>query len=152
MEEGWEKPVFAPADSDMPAAQTVNSLLLNMPLEGELVRGFGLYEEPPGDTKMSYGILLVSPDEPSVHAPAPGYIKEIGEAPGGFVLVLEHRAGWETYYSHLEEVLVKEQDVVEQGQVIARAGTEQAEGWASLYFELRENGRPLDPLPLLTGR
>ncbi len=150
VEDGLEAPVIAPV-ADLQTGDTeVPRLMFDVPLEGELVRNFGLFEDAYGDLKMSYGLLFSTPGESSVHAAAAGSVKEINRVPGGgFHLVLEHQGKIETCYNYLKEILVEERETVEQGQAIGYTGVEQAEGEFVLYFEIRDDGRPVDPLPLL---
>ncbi|HCF5251947.1 TPA: M23 family metallopeptidase, partial [Pseudomonas aeruginosa] len=51
-------------------------------------------------------------------------------------------------YAHNSRLLVKEGQMVSKGQKIAEAGSSDADR-VQLYFEIRQNGRPLDPLSLL---
>jgi len=150
VEDGLGEPVFAPAGDLRAGDREASHHLFSVPLEGEVVGNFGLFEDIYGDLKMSYGLLLSTPGESAVHAAAAGSVKEINRVPGGgFNLVLEHQGKIETCYRHLKEVLVEERETVEQGQAIGYTGVEQAEDGFVLYFEIRDNGRPVDPLPLL---
>ncbi len=149
VEDGLE-PVIAPAADLQNGDTEVPRLMFNVPLEGELVGNFGLIEDAHGDLKMSYGLLFSTPDESPVHAAAAGSVKEIKRVPGGnFQLVLEHQGKIETCYHYLKEILVQEGETVEEGQAIGYTGAEQVEGEYVLYFEIRDNGRPVDPIPLL---
>ncbi|MEW5921500.1 MAG: M23 family metallopeptidase [Bacillota bacterium] len=151
VEEGLET-VFAPGVEEPQIVREEDTPGFGVPMEGRLKRGFGLYEDPSGGIRMSYGLLLGAPDETPIYAAAAGLVKKIGEDPhSGLTMVLEHQGGMATSYGYLKEVLVKEREVVSQGQVIARAGIEPAEGGVVLYFEVRENGWPVDPLPLLVS-
>ncbi len=124
-----------------------------LPGEGRIIRGFGLYEEAAGETRMSYGLLLEVPPRSPVYAAAAGLVKRIEpDLYGGYIMVLAHGEEMETDYAYLQEVLVKVGERVEQGQAIARAGSAGAQGGAILYFELREGGRPVDPVPLFVNR
>jgi lipoprotein NlpD len=70
---------------------------------------------------------------------AGGGIKAYGE-----LVIVKHDAQLITAYGRNSKLLVKEGDAVRQGQVIAQSGTDAA-GKASLVFEVRENGTPVDP-------
>jgi hypothetical protein len=152
LEEGWTRAVTAPAAVEQPQAKIDGHPHFKMPIEGETVRGFGLFEDAAGNTLISYGLLLSAPGEVYVYASAGGVVREIGgDQQSGYTLILEHQGGMETCYAYLLEVLVEEQETVEQGQAVARTGgLKTAEGAVVLYFEIREHGRPLNPLPLLT--
>ncbi len=150
VEDGLEKPVFAPAADLQTKDGEVPRLIFGVPLEGELIRNFGLIEDAHGDLKMSYGLLFSTSGESPVHAAAAGSVKEIKRTPeGGFQLVLEHQGMIETYYDYLKEILVQEGEPVDEGQAIGYTGVEQVEGEFVLYFEIRDNGSPVDPMPLI---
>ena len=150
VEDGLEKPVFAPGVDVPVEGREASCILFSEPVKGEVVRNFGIYEDNYGDTKMSYGLLFSAPGENSVYAAAEGLVKEINKSPdGGYNLILEHQGMMETYYDYLKEVLVDEGETVSQGEVMGYTGVEQVEGGGVLYFETRVKGHPVDPLHLL---
>lgn len=64
----------------------------------------------------------------------------------GNVVFVKHRGNTETVYAHLSKLLVRQGDVVSQGQTIGLVG---ATGWATgphLHFEVRANGVQKDPM------
>jgi septal ring factor EnvC (AmiA/AmiB activator) len=67
----------------------------------------------------------------------------------GLVVVLDHGDHYYTLYAHLGKVLVTNGQAVEQGQVIGEVGETGAGNDATLYFELRHHGTPMDPLQWL---
>ena len=147
IEEGLEKPVLAPAQ---PGDTETSSFPFTMPLEGELIRNFGPFEDARGNLNMSYGLLLSTPGEAFVYASAEGIVKEISRDPGrGFYLVLEHHGDMETHYNYLKEVVVEEREIVSQGQLIGQTGFKEEKDGVVLYFEIRDRGRPIDPIPKL---
>ena len=124
------------------------------PLEGELEKTFGLkFNALLQKEEMFYGLMLGAPQGTYVWASADGRVLEIKEEPAyGLRLLLDHySSGMETFYGYLGEVLVKEGEEVKQGQKIARIGSDPLEKKPALYFEIRKNGVPVDPLPLLVG-
>jgi len=121
------------------------------PLEGELEETFG-FKFNPGlqREEMFYGLVFTAPGGTEVNASASGLVKKVGEHPYyGLYLLVEHSAEMETCYGYLMETLVEEGDKVNQGERIGRIGSNPQEIKAALYFELREKGQPIDPLPLL---
>jgi murein DD-endopeptidase MepM/ murein hydrolase activator NlpD len=59
-----------------------------------------------------------------------------------------------TAYAHSDALLVKEGDLVKQGQTIAKAGSTGNAATAQVHFELRKGKEPVDPaqhLPALRG-
>jgi len=64
----------------------------------------------------------------------------------GFAVYLDHEAGWQTRYAHLSRIDVVIGDVVRQGARIGAVGSTGASTNAHLHFEVRFEGRALDPL------
>jgi murein DD-endopeptidase MepM/ murein hydrolase activator NlpD len=67
---------------------------------------------------------------------------------GNFV-VIDHNIDYVTLYSHLAEVLVREGEVVGQGQIVGTVGSTGNSTGAHLHFEIRDFGRRTNPLELL---
>ncbi|MGI5823251.1 MAG: M23 family metallopeptidase [Dethiobacteria bacterium] len=149
LETNLEKVVLAPRGSIL--SEKEERLLA--PLEGDPVQNFGLqFNTFSQQEEMFYGLVFAAPAGTPVQAAAGGSVKMVQNHPGyGLFLLLEHAAGRETGYGYLQEVLVQEGDLVRQGQNIAKVGGDPLENNPALYFEIRENGEPVDPLPLLTG-
>ncbi len=72
---------------------------------------------------------------------------------GGFgKLVIIERNDIEYYYAHASEILVREGQQVDTGQLIARVGTTGRVTGSHLHFEIRVDGTPVDPTPVLVTR
>ena len=69
----------------------------------------------------------------------------------GELVIVKHSPAWLSAYGHNRKRLVKEGDKVAAGQVIAEMGSSSASR-DSLHFEIRRNGKPVDPLGLLPRR
>lgn len=149
LESSLEKAVLAPQGSSLSEKEE----LLQAPLEGEPVKNFGLqFNSFLQQEEMFYGLVFAAPEGTPVRAAAGGSVKMVQNHPGyGLFLLLEHTAGKETGYGYLQEILVQEGDKIRQGQKIAKIGRDLLENKPAFYFEVRENGEPVDPLPLLTG-
>jgi len=63
----------------------------------------------------------------------------------GFIVAIEHGKGDMTLYGYNQRVLVNVGDKIEAGQDIALVGTTGGQGNSSLYFEVRRDGKALDP-------
>jgi lipoprotein NlpD len=68
----------------------------------------------------------------------------------GNLIIIKHGDNVLSAYAHNSELLVHEGQDVQGGQVIAHMGTGPHQV-AALYFEIRLNGKPVDPLPYLMG-
>lgn len=63
----------------------------------------------------------------------------------GNLVIVEHEGGWRTYYAHLSEIVVKVGQEVRQGELLGGAGTTGHSTGPHLHFEIRYQGRPVDP-------
>ena len=61
------------------------------------------------------------------------------------LLVLDHGDGWLSLYAHNRSLLRKVGDRINAGQTIARAGASGGSETPGLYFEIRHQGKPVDP-------
>ncbi|HHT46656.1 MAG TPA: peptidoglycan DD-metalloendopeptidase family protein [Firmicutes bacterium] len=145
LESGLNTPVIVPAISNESKTGFI------APIEGELEKSFGLNYNPALQREeMCYGLVMCAREDQQIRASAAGQAKEIKEHPFyGLYLLLEHPGGMETCYGYLSEVLVEEGEVVEQGQVVAEIKLNPYQNRASFYFEIRDKGEPVDPLPLI---
>jgi murein DD-endopeptidase MepM/ murein hydrolase activator NlpD len=63
----------------------------------------------------------------------------------GNLVVVEHEGGWLTYYAHFSEIVVDVGQEVRQGELLGGAGTTGYSTGPHLHFEIRYQGRPVDP-------
>jgi lipoprotein NlpD len=69
----------------------------------------------------------------------------------GNLIILKHNNTYLTAYAHNQTLLVKEDQTVRKGQKIAEMGNSDADR-IKLHFELRRQGKPVDPLKFLPAR
>jgi lipoprotein NlpD len=69
----------------------------------------------------------------------------------GNLVIIKHNNTYLTAYAHNQTLLVKEDQVVKRGQKIAEMGSSDAER-VELHFEIRKQGKPVDPAKLLPPR
>jgi lipoprotein NlpD len=88
-----------------------------------------------------------------VRAAAAGRVVYTGEGLRGYgqLVIIKHDETWLTAYGYNRELSVHEGDAVTAGEHIAAVG-EGPGHRAGLYFEIRRNGRPVDPLEQLPAR
>ncbi|MGD8430098.1 MAG: peptidoglycan DD-metalloendopeptidase family protein [Ectothiorhodospiraceae bacterium] len=88
-----------------------------------------------------------------IHAAAAGRIVYSGNGLRGYgnLVIVKHDSQYLTAYGYNRELLVKEGDRVRAGQVIARMGLG-PERKPGVHFEIRRDGRPVDPLDYLPSR
>jgi murein DD-endopeptidase MepM/ murein hydrolase activator NlpD len=63
----------------------------------------------------------------------------------GNLVIVEHAGGWSSYYAHLDKYAVKAGQEVRQGELLGGAGTTGYSTGPHLHFEIRYQGRPVDP-------
>lgn len=99
------------------------------------------------------GILLEGVLGQPVHAACSGRIVYVGSGIRGYgnLIIIRHDDKFLSAYAHTREVTVHEGQDVLRGQAIAQMGVGPHQTPA-LYFEIRLNGKPVDPLPYLSGR
>lgn len=119
------------------------------PVTGPVVTGFG----PQPDGLHNDGINIAAPRGAAVHSAEAGRVAYSGnELPGyGNLLLIRHRGGWVSAYAHNARLLVGRGDEVQRGQRIAVVGSSGRVTTPQLHFELRRQGRAVDPVPHLEG-
>jgi murein DD-endopeptidase MepM/ murein hydrolase activator NlpD len=91
-----------------------------------------------------YGKPVVSADG--------GVVAEVNHGWGGGYgkyIIIDHGGGYRTVYAHLSAINVRAGQKVSQGQLIGRAGNSGQSYGAHLHFEIRINGRSVNPVPYL---
>ncbi len=89
----------------------------------------------------------------SVIAAGPGVVVYAGSGLRGYgnLLIIKHSDRYLSAYAHNRRLLVKEQSEVKAGQKIAEVGSSGTDT-VKLHFEIRRNGKPVDPLTYLPKR
>ena len=126
------------------------SVAFQRPVTGRIIAGFG----PQPNGLRNDGLNFIAPPGSPVRAAADGTVAYVGnEVPGfGNLVLIRHDGGWVSAYAHNERVLVADGEPVQQGDRIALVGNTGRVTRPQLHFELRRNGEPVDPLPLIGGR
>ncbi|MBI4513567.1 MAG: peptidoglycan DD-metalloendopeptidase family protein [Gemmatimonadetes bacterium] len=85
-----------------------------------------------------------------VRASGGGVVRSVGhDSIYGLYVVVDHGAGYETMYGHASRLFVAAGDSVERNEVIALSGNTGQSTAPHLHFEIRRNGRAIDPLAFL---
>lgn len=124
-----------------------------MPLTGRISSEFGNRFHPiDKKTKFHSGLDIAVPRGTPISAAADGVVTFAGKKGGyGTVVILEHADGRTTFYAHCDKLLVEKGDTVSAGFEIAKAGSTGKSTGPHLHFEVRENGKPIDPLKFLSN-
>lgn len=112
-----------------------------------LTSGFGYRENPvTGNIVMHQGIDLAAPEGTAVYAIYDGTVTEIGEDPiYGIYIIVTHRNRLTSLYGHLQRTEIALRQTVRSGTLIGRVGSTGQSTGPHLHFELRQDGRPIDP-------
>jgi lipoprotein NlpD len=107
----------------------------------------------PFDEVRSKGLAITGKAGDPVFAAADGRVVYAGSGLRGFgnLVIVKHNNTYLTAYAHNQALLVKEDQVVRRGQKIAEMGSTDAER-VQLHFEIRRQGKPVDPARLLPQR
>jgi len=121
---------------------------LAWPARGSLTSGFGLRRHPLfGIARMHQGVDIAAPWGTPVWAAAAGTVVYAGWFGGyGKLVVVDHGGGVATLYGHLSSIAVSPGDRVAAGDVLGRVGSTGYSTGPHLHFEIRVDGRPVDPL------
>ncbi|PYO99699.1 MAG: hypothetical protein DMD61_06485 [Gemmatimonadetes bacterium] len=105
----------------------------------------------PGDPAESHpGIDIAVPAGTPVRAAGGGVVEAAGTDPAyGLFVLLRHSGGYETMYGHASRVLVRDGDSIQAGQVIALSGNSGRSTAPHLHFEIRREGKSIDPLTVV---
>ena len=105
------------------------------------------------DENKTKGLVIGGQSGDPVFASAAGRVVYAGSGLRGYgnLVIVKHNASFLTAYAHNQALLVKEDEVVRRGQKIAEMGSTDAER-VQLHFEIRRQGRPIDPARLLPPR
>jgi murein DD-endopeptidase MepM/ murein hydrolase activator NlpD len=133
------------SDADTAAAKPATSIALVWPAAGSQIRGF--------DGQSSKGIDIANVPGTKIVAAAAGSVVYAGNGLRGYgnMLIIKHNADYLTAYAHNRALLVKEGQIVAQGQPIAEMGDTDTNR-VMLHFELRYLGRSIDPARYLPTR
>lgn len=116
------------------------------PIQGKINSPFG-----PRGKKFHNGLDIASPSYQEVKATMDGEVIFARYSSKGYgnVVVLRHNLGFTTIYGHMSVIIAREGETVRQGQAIGGVGSTGKSTGPHLHFEVRHDGRPIDPWPLL---
>lgn len=122
-----------------------------LPYPGKIVSKFGYRKDPfTHQTRMHNGIDVDAPFGANVKASASGIVTKCGYNGGfGKLVVISHGNGIETYYAHNSKLIVSVGQHVKKGDIVAKAGSTGRSTGTHLHFEIRINGKPVNPLTFL---
>jgi murein DD-endopeptidase MepM/ murein hydrolase activator NlpD len=104
-----------------------------------------------GGGEMHPGLDMAAPIGTPVYATADGFVGRAERTYGGYgnLVQLEHGKGIETRYGHLSQILVHSGQRVHRGDLIALMGSTGRSTGSHLHYEVRIDGRAVNPMPFL---
>ena len=140
-------PATVPAAVSAPAAAVGSDEDVGWiwPAQGSLLAGF--------DESKNKGLDIGGKAGDAVIASADGRVVYAGAGLRGYgnLIILKHNNTFLTAYAHNQKLLVKEDQAVKKGQKIAEMGQSDADR-VKLHFEVRRQGKPVDPARYLPSR
>ena len=122
---------------------------LSLPVKGTIVDRFGRHKHPEFDSfTVSNGISVAAPAGAPIHAVFDGEVIFADSFKGyGNMIIVDHGDGFFSLYAHASSVLKRVGSKVARNDVLARVGTPDSSKGSMLYFEIRYQGKPVDPAP-----
>ena len=136
------EPKPEPAKPAAAAPESADGIEFIWPHRGRMIQGFS---EP-----NSKGVDIAGKPGDAVVAAAAGRVMYTGTGIRGYgkLIVIKHDNNFNSVYAHNREILVKEGQAVTRGQKIAELGDTDSDT-PKLHFEIRQSGKPVDPLRFL---
>ncbi|MEO8857855.1 MAG: peptidoglycan DD-metalloendopeptidase family protein, partial [Burkholderiaceae bacterium] len=140
----------APSTASAAAATTTpgtgdDNISWMWPAQGTVISGF--------DEAKNKGLDIGGVAGEPIYAAADGRVVYVGASLRGYgnLIILKHNNTFLTAYAHNKVLLVKEDQTVHRGQKIAEMGSSDADR-VKLHFEVRRQGKPVDPIKYLPAR
>ena len=135
-------PQPAASTTPVPSEDDVNWL---WPTEGNVVQGY--------DESKNKGLNIAGKTGQPVVAAGDGRVVYSGSGLRGYgnLIIVKHNNTYLSAYAHNQTLLVKDDEVVKRGQKIAEMGSSDADR-PMLHFEIRRQGKPVDPTKYFAGR
>ena len=126
-----------------PAPATPAEPYFRRPHDGKVMLGFTMRPDGKGHDGLDFEAALGD----MVRAAASGTVIFAGDEPSRFgrLVVIDHGNGWHTAYGHLSRITVARGEVVKGGERIGLAGDAGVAKTPELHFEIRKDGKPIDP-------
>ncbi len=119
------------------------------PVNGLITSQFGM-RTLGGRRDYHTGIDIDGNTSTSIRAAESGKVSFSGYINGyGNIIIIDHAGGYSTVYAHNSSNLVKEGQNINKGDLIGKVGATGNATGSHLHFEIRENGKPINPLSYL---
>lgn len=123
---------------------------LSWPVTGAIKLRFGALSAA---GRTTHGIVIAAPVGEKIKAVAHGRVAYADWLKGyGLIVIIEHGKGYMTLYAHNQSLLKEVGDWVNSGDFVATIGDSGGQAQTGLYFEIRADGKPVNPLLWLTQK
>jgi murein DD-endopeptidase MepM/ murein hydrolase activator NlpD len=125
---------------------------LSWPVSGRISSPFGMRTNPvSGRFLMHTGIDIAAEMGTTIVAPADGKVISAGWNDGGYgnMIILDNGGPMSTLFGHLSQIFVAPDQEVKRGQAIGAVGSTGESTGPHLHFEVRIDGKPVDPMSYL---
>lgn len=135
----------AVAQRKVPEPVVVDDIVWTWPADGKASAHF--------DDKKNKGVDFLGKAGQNVYAAAAGTVMYAGSGIRGYgnLVIIKHSNNFLSAYAHNQSILVKEKQVITKGQKIAEMGNSDSDV-VKLHFEIRQQGKPVDPMKFLPSR
>lgn len=125
--------------------------VLAWPVTGTITSPFGYRRSPfGGGMEFHQGLDIAAPMGTTITAAAAGTVISAGWYGGyGNYILIDHGGGMATGYGHCSQIFVQVGQKVQKGQAIGAVGSTGMSTGPHVHFEVRLNGKPVDPTPYL---
>jgi murein DD-endopeptidase MepM/ murein hydrolase activator NlpD len=133
--------------------KTPPRLRFHMPVAGHVTDGYGWRNHPVWRKRLFHaGVDIAACTGSPITAALPGQVVYAGWRSGyGKLIIIRHANGLSTRYGHCSSFTVRRGQMVRAGQMIGRVGSTGVATGPHLHFEIRRNGKTLNPHTLLAG-
>jgi septal ring factor EnvC (AmiA/AmiB activator) len=122
---------------------------LSLPAQGHIVGSFGRHKHPEFNSfTVSNGVTISSPSGSDVHSIYDGTVVFADYFKGyGNMVIIDHGDGFFSLYAHNNRIMKRSGATVRKNETIASVGDVDSSKGPVLYFEIRYQGKPIDPTP-----
>jgi murein hydrolase activator len=125
---------------------------LDWPVDGTVLYRYGRVVNPNNTTTRWNGIGIAAAKGTPVHSVAPGTVVSVGQlGTYGLTVIVQHGGGDYSVYASLNSSSVLKNQAIRKGDVVGTVGVSDPELRPHLHFEMRPQGRAVDPESWLRG-